>query len=98
MSILIIPTPGTPDGPCRGSCNHQKCHSLRAIADERCPQCSNRLGFGTRITGEPPMHMRCAQSIAARSTGPAAHPIHEPPAAGHHLAGHHPAGHHGDKH
>jgi hypothetical protein len=93
MSILIVPTPGTPDGPCRGSCDHRKCHSLRAIAEERCDHCGGRFGFGTKITGEPAMHMRCAQTIAARNGAPAAHPINEPIGGGHL-----PAGHHGDKH
>ena len=98
MSIVIVPTPGTPDGPCRGSCDHPKCHSLRAIADERCHHCGGRLGFGTKITGDPVMHMRCAQMIAARNGAPAQHPINEPAADAHPHAGHHPAGHRVDKH
>ena len=81
MSVVIVPTPGTTGGPCRGSCNHSKCHALRAVADERCHHCGVRFGFGTRITGEPPMHLRCAQSIAARSGAPATHPINDPAAA-----------------
>jgi hypothetical protein len=81
MSVVIVPTPGTTGGPCRGSCDHAKCHALRAVADERCHHCGVRFGFGTRITGEPPMHLRCAQSIAARSGAPATHPINDPAAA-----------------
>ena len=81
MSILIVPTPGTPDGPCRGSCDHRKCHMMREIAHERCHHCGVILGFGTKITGEPAMHLRCAL---------ASNPINEPIAAGHHSAGHHP--------
>jgi hypothetical protein len=54
---------------------------MRAVADERCHHCGVRFGFGTRITGEPPMHLRCAQSIAARSGAPATHPINDPAAA-----------------
>ncbi|HKN14389.1 MAG TPA: hypothetical protein VJX68_14455 [Candidatus Binatus sp.] len=87
MSVVTIPTPGMTGGPCRGSCNHSKCHTLRAMADERCSHCGVRFGFGTKITGEPPLHLRCAQSISARNGAPATHPIHDP-AAGHHVAGH----------
>jgi hypothetical protein len=64
---------------------------MRSMADERCHHCSVRFGFGTKITGEPPMHMRCAQTIAAKSGTPAAHPIHDP------ATGAQPTGHHGDK-
>jgi hypothetical protein len=87
MSVVTIPTPGIAGGPCRGSCNHTKCHTLRAMADERCGHCGIRFGFGTKITGEPAMHLRCAQTIAARGGSPAEHPIHDP-AAGHHVGGH----------
>jgi hypothetical protein len=64
---------------------------MRSMADERCHHCGVRFGFGTKITGEPAMHMRCAQTIAAKSGAPAAHPIHDPAAAPQ------PTGHHGDK-
>jgi len=57
------------------------------MADERCGHCGIRFGFGTKITGEPAMHLRCAQTIAARGGSPAEHPIHDP-AAGHHVGGH----------
>jgi hypothetical protein len=80
MSILIVPTPGTPDGPCRGSCDHRKCHMMREIAHERCNHCGVILGFGSKITGEPAMHLRCAQ---------ARNPINEPIPAGHSSAAHH---------
>ena len=80
MSILIVPTPGTPEGPCRGSCDHRKCHLLREIAQERCAHCGGHLGFGTKITGDPSMHLRCAQ---------AHDPINEPLAGGHRSAEHH---------
>jgi hypothetical protein len=62
------------------------------MADERCAHCGNRFGFGAKITGEPAVHLRCAQAIAAKSGAPATHPINEP-AMGQPLAGHH-----GDKH
>jgi len=78
MSVVIIPTPGLTGGPCRGSCDHPKCHTLRAMAEERCNHCGTRFGFGARITGEPPMHVRCAQVIAAQSGAPAAHPLNAP--------------------
>jgi len=65
-------------GPCRGSCNHAKCHTLRALAEDRCHHCGGRFGFGARITGEPPLHLRCAQSVAARDGAPATHPINDP--------------------
>ena len=87
MSVVIVPTPGMPGGPCRGSCDHAKCHTLRAMADDKCHHCGGRFGFGTKITGEPPLHLRCAQSIAARSGAPVEHPIHDP-AASHNIAGH----------
>jgi hypothetical protein len=92
MSIVTVPAPGMPGGPCRGSCDHAKCHTLRAMAEERCNHCGGRLGFGTRITGEPPQHLRCAQSIAARNGAPATHPINDP------APGHQPPDHRGDKH
>ena len=92
MSVVTIPTPGMTGGPCRGSCSHPKCHALRAMAEERCQLCGGRFGFGTRITGEPPLHLRCAQTITARNAGPATHPINDT------AAGHQPAGHRGDKH
>jgi hypothetical protein len=60
---------------------------MRSMADERCHHCGIRFGFGTRITGEPPLHLRCAQSIAARDGAPATHPIHDP-AAGQDLTTH----------
>ena len=93
MSVVTIPTPGNTGGPCRGSCDHPKCHTMRAMADERCNHCGIRFGFGSKITGEPPMHLRCAQNIAAQAGTPATHPIHDP-------AGSHPGTtpHHGDKH
>jgi len=81
MSVVIIATPGTPGGPCRGSCNHPKCHALRAIAEERCGHCGIRFGFGTKMSGEPPLHLRCAQSIAAANGAPATHPINAPASA-----------------
>jgi len=87
MSVVTIPPPGMPAGPCRGSCNHAKCHTLRAMAEERCHHCGVRFGFGAKITGEPPLHLRCAQAIAARSGAPATHPINDP-AAGLQFAGH----------
>jgi hypothetical protein len=83
MSVVIIPTPGTAGGPCRGSCDHAKCHTLRALADERCHHCGVRFGFGTRITGEPALHLRCAQAIAARNGAPATHPINDPTVSPH---------------
>lgn len=86
MSVIVIPTPGMPGGPCRGSCDHAKCHTMRAVAEERCHHCGVRFGFGAKITGEPPLHVRCAQSIAAQSGAPAEHPIHDP-AAAHTVAG-----------
>jgi hypothetical protein len=54
---------------------------MRSMADERCRHCGIRFGFGTRITGEPPLHLRCAQSIAAQDGAPVTHPIHDPAAA-----------------
>jgi hypothetical protein len=69
MDQVIIPSPGMPDGPCRGSCSHPKCHALRSLADDQCAHCGVRFGFGARITGDPPVHMRCAAAAAA----PAAH-------------------------
>jgi hypothetical protein len=59
------------------------------MADERCHHCGVRLGFGTRITGEPALHLRCAQTIAARSGAPSTHPIHDP-ASGAQPGGHQP--------
>ena len=91
MSVVIIPTPGMSGGPCRGSCNHAKCHTLRALAEDRCHHCGGRFGFGARITGEPPLHLRCAQSIAARDGAPATHPINDP------ASDQHVTGRHGDK-
>ncbi len=91
MSVITILTPGVPGGPCRASCNHDKCHTLRAMSEERCVHCGVRFGFGAKITGEPPMHLRCAQTIAARSGAPATHPINDP------AAGHQPGGHRGDR-
>jgi hypothetical protein len=91
MSVVTIPTPGTAGGPCRGSCDHTKCHTLRAMAEERCGHCGVRFGFGARITGEPPLHLRCAQAVAAKSGAPASHPINSP------APGHQPAGQSGDK-
>ena len=81
MSAVTIATPGTPGGPCRGSCDHPKCHMLRAMADERCHHCGMRFGFGAKITGDPSMHLRCAQDIAARRGAPATHPINARSAA-----------------
>jgi len=85
MSILIVATPGTPEGPCRGSCDHRKCHLLREIAQERCAHCGGHLGFGTKITGDPSMHLRCAQAIAATAHDPIHAPVHH----GHPLSEHH---------
>ncbi|MFZ1888449.1 MAG: hypothetical protein WAU33_10485 [Candidatus Binataceae bacterium] len=61
MEILTIATPGEPAGPCRGSCGHPACLSIRRLASERCPQCHMLLGFGAKVTGTPPMHLRCAR-------------------------------------
>ena len=87
MSVITIPTPGTPGGPCRGSCNHTKCHTVRAMSEEQCGHCGRRFGFGAKITGEPSLHLRCAQTIAVRSGAPATHPINDP-AAGHQFTDH----------
>ena len=86
MTLITILTPGVPGGPCRASCNHSKCHTLRAMSEERCDHCGVRFGFGAKIIGEPPMHLKCAQTIAARSGAPATHPINDP-AAGHQRMG-----------
>jgi hypothetical protein len=51
------------------------------MSEERCVHCGVRFGFGSKITGEPAMHLRCAQTIAARSGAPATHPINNPAAA-----------------
>jgi hypothetical protein len=71
MELSTIPTPGMPGGPCRGSCDHQRCHSLRALAFERCPRCFMHLGFGARVTGDPPMHARCARAAQIAAERPA---------------------------
>jgi hypothetical protein len=55
------------------------------MSEERCVDCGLRFGFGAKITGEPSMHLRCAQTIAARSGAPATHPINDP-APSHQLA------------
>jgi hypothetical protein len=84
MSVVTIQTPGLPGGPCRGSCDHAKCHTLRAMAEERCGHCGTRFGFGVKMVGDPPLHLRCAQTIAARDGAPASqHPLNDP-ATGHH--------------
>ena len=88
MSIVIVPTPGTSGGPCRGACDHRRCHLLREIAHEPCDHCGGFLGFGTKITGEPSMHLRCAEGIAATYGAPARDPINEPITAGHIFAAH----------
>ena len=82
MSIAIVPTPGTPDGPCRGCCDHRRCHQQREIAYERCNHCGGFLGFGSKITGDPATHLSCAQAVAARYGAPARDPINEPIPAG----------------
>jgi hypothetical protein len=61
------------------------------MSEERCVHCGGRFGFGAKITGEPPLHLRCAQTIAARSGAPVTHPINDP------AAGHQPGGHRGDR-
>ncbi|MHB8382763.1 MAG: hypothetical protein ACYDC3_10565 [Candidatus Binataceae bacterium] len=62
MDILTIAAPGEPAGPCRGSCGHAGCLSIRQLAAARCPQCRMLLGFGAKVTGTPPMHLRCART------------------------------------
>lgn len=62
MKIVTIAAPGEPAGPCRGSCGHPACLSLRQLALARCPHCRMLLGFGAKVTGWPPMHLRCARS------------------------------------
>jgi|HubBroStandDraft_1064217.scaffolds.fasta_scaffold994138_1 hypothetical protein len=73
-----IPAPGSPGGPCRGSCSHPWCIAARQLADDRCAHCGIRLGFGTKITGEVAVHLRCAQQEAARHHEPAADAAHQP--------------------
>jgi hypothetical protein len=67
------------------------------MSEERCVHCGVRFGFGSKITGEPAMHLRCAQTIAARSGAPATHPINDP-AVGHQVADHQVGDFRGDKH
>ncbi|HYB90102.1 MAG TPA: hypothetical protein VEC38_03560 [Candidatus Binataceae bacterium] len=65
MQFTLIPTPGAAGGPCRGSCMHPRCLRVRELAARRCPQCLRLLGFGAKISGDPPMHLRCAGEFAA---------------------------------
>jgi len=66
VEIITIPSPGTPEGPCRASCSHHECQVIRARAALRCAHCGQMLGFGTRITDDPPMHLKCHYAAAAR--------------------------------
>jgi len=61
------------------------------MAYERCGHCGSQFGFGAKMTGEPPLHLRCAQYLAARDGAPASHPLNDP------ATGHHPASHRDDK-
>ncbi|HUY27090.1 MAG TPA: hypothetical protein VMV27_06680 [Candidatus Binataceae bacterium] len=77
MEILTIATPGQPAGPCRGSCRHPGCLSMRQLASARCPQCRTLLGFGAQVIGSPPMHLRCARIIGIidhAGAAPRSHP------------------------
>ncbi|MGH7779296.1 MAG: hypothetical protein ACREQR_05685 [Candidatus Binataceae bacterium] len=71
MEVLTIATPGEPAGPCRGSCSHRACLSIRQLASQRCPECRTLLGFGSKVTGSPPMHLRCAHRIGIAADGAA---------------------------
>jgi hypothetical protein len=66
-NAFTIPSPATPEGPCRGSCNHAGCLAAREMAGQRCPVCWTPLGFGAKVIGEPPMHYRCAQQAALKA-------------------------------
>jgi hypothetical protein len=90
MDFVTIPSPGMPDGPCRGSCGHPKCHALRSLAEDHCAHCGLALGFGGRITGEPPVHARCAAGAQVHDDRGAKND-HKGTAHGH-------TGHHGHNH
>lgn len=76
MEILTIVSPGETGGPCKGSCSHPACLWIRELALARCPHCLMLLGFGSKVTGTPPMHLRCARTTDAGggSDLPARHP------------------------
>lgn len=59
MDYVRIPSPGTPGGPCRGSCPHEMCIEQRTLAERRCGCCGNRLGFGAQVEVERPAHAHC---------------------------------------
>jgi hypothetical protein len=88
MDHFSIPAPGTPHGPCRGSCSHDSCIEKRRLADHRCPVCGIRFGFGTKITGEPPSHLRCVMSETAKHREQES--PHHPDHAAHHQAANQP--------
>jgi len=60
MDYVLIPSPGTPGGLCRGSCSHETCIEQRTLAERRCGYCGNRLGFGAQVEVEHTAHARCA--------------------------------------
>jgi hypothetical protein len=70
MNIIRIPSPGTPEGPCRGSCNHPRCCAIRELALVRCAYCRQCVGFGARIVEDPPAHVTCFNAAAAREHAP----------------------------
>lgn len=74
MEIVAIPSPGSPDGPCRGSCGHPECLKMRARAGLRCADCGQLLGFGNRVVIDPPEHLKCRDGANNRRQAESAPP------------------------
>jgi hypothetical protein len=77
-TVVYPPAPGTPEGPCLGTCAHIDCRTMRQDAEALCPHCLQPLGFGcvqylrtttdryTVNTTEPTMkHAACVDAAIA---------------------------------
>jgi hypothetical protein len=58
----VIPAPGSVGGPCAADCDHNECDTLRKLANVRCSNCNERIGFDNEyLTYYGPLaHKHCA--------------------------------------
>lgn len=45
MSMRQLPLPGSPAGPCKDACQHERCQRVRSIARSACTSCGGWIGY-----------------------------------------------------
>lgn len=53
MAFGFMAAPGTPAGPCAGTCAHLDCAATRAAAASLCRYCQRPIGYDVRYYLDP---------------------------------------------